>query len=194
MIMACVLLISLSPSGKEDADDIEPLSEDQPLSTEADAVAEVKVKVSKLVPVALALGAGVIFTIQSVVFSHDNKYKINPLQLNLDGFAIYGLCVFPFYINHSISEVPLTLRVTLLSSLQFMLILIGVTALTRAFKYAKGGPVQAVEATKTLWQTVLVMVIDKHVPTLFEIAGCLTGLAGVILIVLCRDRVKNEKS
>ena len=100
--------------------------------------------------------------------------------------AIYSLVVFPLYINYMLNIDTFTLRVTLLACLQFILILTGVTLLTSAFKFAKGGQVQAVEATKTLWQTVLVVIIDGHVPTLFEILGCISGLGGVILIVLCR--------
>lgn len=48
----------------------------------------------------------------------------------------------------------------------------------------QAGPVQAIEMMKTVWQVLLTVVIDNKIPVPIEIAGCATGLMGVLIIVL----------
>ena len=53
-----------------------------------------------------------------------------------------------------------------------------------ALLYGMGGIVQAIENLKTVWQTVMVVVLLSQMPTLQEIVGCAVGLAGVTVIVM----------
>lgn len=58
-----------------------------------------------------------VFTFQSVVFDHDNRYKIDPVQLNLDGLAIYSLLLMPLYVYYVTFIATFSVRITLLSCL-----------------------------------------------------------------------------
>ena len=56
----------------------------------------------------------------------------------------------------------------------------------------QAGPVQAIEMMKTVWQVLLTIIIDKSIPIPMEIGGCVTGLTGVIVIVLNKKAKKEE--
>jgi len=48
--------------------------------------------------------------------------------------------------------------------------------------------VQAIEMMKTVWQIILTIAIDNLIPNTIETIGCVTGISGVVLIVLMKKR------
>eukprot|EP00341_Mesodinium_pulex_P001165 CAMPEP_0116950588 /NCGR_PEP_ID=MMETSP0467-20121206/39559_1 /TAXON_ID=283647 /ORGANISM="Mesodinium pulex, Strain SPMC105" /LENGTH=110 /DNA_ID=CAMNT_0004635363 /DNA_START=829 /DNA_END=1161 /DNA_ORIENTATION=- len=108
--------------------------------------------------------------------------------MNIDGNFILGLVVLPFFIvEMALGSVEYATVDYLLANANIICIIIASTALTAAMDVGQAGPVQAIEMMKTVWQVVLTVVIDKSIPVPIEIAGCITGILGVVIIVLHKN-------
>jgi hypothetical protein len=60
----------------------------------------------------------------------------------------------------------------------------GIFALSYAYRFGKGGAVMAIENSKNIIQTLMVMVLDGIIPNVLEFSGMFVGMLGVMVIVL----------
>jgi hypothetical protein len=106
--------------------------------------------------------------------------------MNIDGNFILGAIVFPLYIYESVIEGGHKYEAIdlILANCNIVCIIIASTGLTAGLAVGQAGPVQAIEMMKTVWQIILTIAIDGSIPIPMEIAGCVTGLTGVVVIVL----------
>ena len=67
------------------------------------------------------------------------------------------------------------------------------TAFNIGLRYGKCGPIQAIRETKSILQTVETAVIMGTMPPMIHIAGILVGVSGILVIVLQKKDVAEEK-
>ena len=64
----------------------------------------------------------------------------------------------------------------------------GVIFISKAIQCGVAGPVQAIENSKTVVQTILCIIFLGQIPNLMQILGLVTGAIGVISIVLQKKK------
>ena len=101
-----------------------------------------------------------------------------------DQVFFFGLCLLPIYIDQQTTNPLADWRANLFGILSACGFTLGLLFLTYAFRYAKAGNVMAIENSKNVIQTLIVIIIQGIVPNLMEISGLVLGMLGVAVIVL----------
>ena len=111
--------------------------------------------------------------------------------MSVDGMFVFVLIQIPFYI-WVMATAPDTYSLNdyIFVNLHILCILGGGTLLSNALRVGKAGHVAAIDNLKTVWQTVMTVLIAGEVPTSTEVIGCICGIAGAMFIVLGK---KTEK-
>lgn len=65
-----------------------------------------------------------------------------------------------------------------------IMVTFGIINCSKALQHGKGGTVQAISETKTVFHTLLNIVLDKLIPNFVQVSGLVSGFIGVAFIVL----------
>ena len=65
-----------------------------------------------------------------------------------------------------------------------LLVIFAILSLSMGLKYGKAGPVQAIEQTKAIFQTIWGAIILDNIPTVLQVTGMGIGILGIFVIIL----------
>lgn len=131
--------------------------------------------------VIMALVTGLVFGLQNYNIKKIIMIGFDIDQASYDGNLMLGLIFLgPFIYNFKIY----TLTDILLGNAVIFLVSLGVIFIGRGISHGNGGPVSAIENSKSVVQTIWAMLWMKFVPSGLQIAGLIAGLVGVIFIVI----------
>mmetsp|Transcript_31605 Transcript_31605/g.48328 ORF Transcript_31605/g.48328 Transcript_31605/m.48328 type:complete len:93 (+) Transcript_31605:786-1064(+) len=92
--------------------------------------------------------------------------------------------MIPFYfIDQSMNQTH-DLESFILSNAQLLLVVLAIMSLTFALKFGKGGPVQAIDQTKSIYQTIWGAIFLESYPNLIQVGGMGLGIIGIFFIIL----------
>ena len=98
----------------------------------------------------------------------------------------------PFFIVEILNEeTNMKLIHVGLASLTVVFIVVGNITLGKGIQYGIAGPVEAIENSKVVVQTILVIIFQGKWPNILQYFGIATGFLGVSIIILQK---KDEKS
>jgi uncharacterized membrane protein len=92
-----------------------------------------------------------------------------------------GLFLIPFFVYF---RKEYELMDVVIGTVSVILVTIGVIFFSRSLQCGMAGPVQAIENSKTIITTLMAAVFLSQVPTLMQWFGLVSGLVGVIVIVI----------
>jgi len=168
-ILLCVLLIAFGGTGGQ-SDEVQKTEE--LIKTE---------RLNLILALALAIISGLTLSLNTVSIQYTIYTGFDLDQANYDGNLMLGIIFLPFMIYHrdkySIGDV-------FVGTLVILFVTTGIILFSKAIQCGIAGPVQAIENSKTLVQTVLCIIFLGQIPTIMQISGLLTGMIGVISIVL----------
>jgi drug/metabolite transporter (DMT)-like permease len=177
-ILLCVLLIAFGGSGGQ---------------TEEEQKTEEQIKTERLnliLALALAIISGFTLSLNTVSIQYTIYTGFDLDQANYDGNLMLGLIFLPFYIYH---RDKYNLGDLVIGTLVVICVTTGVILFSKAIQCGVAGPVQAIENSKTVVQTLLCIIFLGQIPTVMQIAGLLTGMIGVISIVLQKKKDVEAK-
>ena len=112
-------------------------------------------------------------------------------QANFDSNMLLSIILFIIYMTQDKSKyVPYDY---FMANLNIVIIILGIFAFTRALASGNAGPVQAIQETKTIVQTILTIIILQKYPNLMQYFGLFSGLAGVTVIVSQKKKAAENK-
>jgi len=158
-------------------------------SSEEEAIkSEDQIKQEKLnlvLALIFALISGLTLSMNTVSIQYTIHTGFNLDQANYDGNAMLGVLFLPFFIYFRESY---TFMDVCVGTLVILCVTTGVILFSRALSCGIAGPVQAIENSKTVVQTVMCIVFLGQIPNLMQIFGLITGSIGVISIVLQKKK------
>jgi len=86
--------------------------------------------------------------------------------MTVDGMCFLGFVFFLHYIPESLADdfVGYSVEDVILGNAVFLSLSIAAVCMTKALHNSKGGPIQAIENLKIVWQLILTIVIQSSVP------------------------------
>ena len=91
----------------------------------------------------------------------------------------------PFFIFEILDQqTPIELEHIGIGFLLVMLICVGNITLGKGIQYGIAGPVEAIENSKVVVQTIMVIIFDHKWPNILQYFGIATGVLGVSIIIL----------
>jgi len=168
-ILLCVLLIAFGGTGGQ-SDEVQKTEEQ--LKTE---------RLNLILALALAIISGLTLSLNTVSIQYTIYTGFDLDQANYDGNLMLGIIFLPFMIYH---RDKYSMGDVFVGTLVILFVTTGIILFSKAIQCGIAGPVQAIENSKTLVQTVLCIIFLGQIPTIMQISGLLTGMIGVISIVL----------
>lgn len=139
--------------------------------------------------VVAALVAGFILSVNTVSLQYCVNVGCRIDQANFDGNFLMFSIFFPMYVVTEITAPGTYIMQDLISgSLDIICITIGVIALGKGLACGNGGPMQAIENQKTVVVTIMTAIIYQRMPTVLQICGLVSGIVGVIAIVIQKHK------
>jgi len=178
-ILACVLLIAFGGNGGQ--------SDEVSQKTEEEIASE---KLNLILSVFLAIISGLVLSLNTVSIQYTIYTGFDLDQANYDGNLMIGLIFLPIFIYH---RDKYNFGDVCIGTLVVLCVTLGIILFSKAIQCGVAGPVQAIENSKTVVQTILCIIFLAEIPTLMQILGLLTGSIGVISIVLQKKKNVEAK-
>jgi uncharacterized membrane protein len=120
-------------------------------------------KIFLALALSMAIVTGLTLSLNTVNIQYVISTGFNVDQANYDGGFLIGMLYLPLTIYYRSN---FDLDVYIKSSLAVIFGTIGIISFSRALQHGKAGPVQAIENTKTIVQSMMAALILKQIPTL----------------------------
>ena len=170
MIIGCVVLIAFGGDSNDGDSDKAELIPDQSFNL--------------AIAIIFALCTGLVFSLQPLTmkYSMDVGFDFDQSWYDCQGFMSIGLA--PFFLYYVFTEEnAYSSKNILYAFVAITLCNFGIICIGKGIQCGHAGPVQAIENSKTIVQTVTVVIITSQLPTVMQIGGLLVGLLGVFVIV-----------
>ena len=128
-----------------------------------------------------ALLSGLVLSINTVTIQYTIHTGFELDQANYDGGGMVGFFLIPFFIYF---RKEYELMDVFIATVVVVLVTLGVIFFSRSLQCGIAGPVQAIENSKTIVTTLMGMIFLSQIPNLIQWFGLISGLLGVIVIVI----------
>ena len=135
--------------------------------------------------VVFALSTGASFTHGAVSIQYCVTQGFDLAQASYDAYTMLHFFTFILYwYEYLVNDFEYTLEDTALASLQMFLITVGIISISYAISYGKAAPIQAIENSKVVVQTLLGIIFLDRIPNWIQTIGLVIGITGVLIIIL----------
>lgn len=172
-ILACVLLIAFGGTSGQS---------DEAVKTEEQIKSK---KLNLVLSIFMALVSGLVLSLNTVSIQYTIYTGFDLDQANYDGNLMIGIIFLPIFLYH---REKYTFGDVCVGTLVILCVTAGVIFISKAIQCGVAGPVQAIENSKTVVQTILCIIFLGQIPNLMQILGLVTGAIGVISIVLQKKK------